>query len=78
VERKGGSVKVNIEIDMDTESHKLDAHLRGPEYKHVLEAIFFEINSLLSQGHPYINADAALVALHDKLKKDAEYFNINL
>jgi hypothetical protein len=71
-------MKINIEIDMNEEPHKLDAHLRGPEYRHMVEGIWLELNTLLSQGHPYTTADAVIVSLHNKMKNDATYFNITL
>lgn len=71
-------MKVTIEIDMDETPHKLDAHLRGPEYKLVLGGIYLEVLNLLTQGHPYTSADAALNHLHEKMKKDASYFNVEL
>jgi hypothetical protein len=69
-------MKVNIEIDCETESHKLEAHLRGPEYKQVLDGVALEIESLLSSGHPFTSADRVLLHLQEKIKKDANYFNI--
>ena len=71
-------MKINIEIDMNEEPHKLDAHLRGPEYRHMVEGIWLELMTLMTQGHPYTTADAVIVALHDKMKNDATYFNIAL
>lgn len=69
-------MKVCIEIDCETESHKLEAHLRGPEYKQVLDGLLLEVQNMVREGHPFTSADRVLAYLQDKLKKDAAYFNL--
>lgn len=69
-------MKVCIEIDCETESHKLEAHLRGPEYKQVLDGIILDVQSMINGGHPFTSADRLLEHFQDKLKKDVSYFNL--
>jgi hypothetical protein len=71
-------MKVTIEIDSNDEGHKIDGHLRGPELKMILADIEKDISNFLQEGHQFITADAAFLYLLDKLKKDADYFNIKL
>jgi hypothetical protein len=71
-------MKISIELDANDEGHKIDACIRGPEMKLILSDALREMENFLNEGHAFLSADAALLHMVNKLKKDADYFNISL
>ncbi len=69
-------MKISIELDAADEGHKIDSCIRGHELKMILDGLVQEMQVFLTEGHPFVSADAVMLHLLDKLKKDANYFNI--
>lgn len=69
-------MKISIELDAADEGHKIDSCIRGHELKMILDGLVQEMQFFLKEGHPFLSADAAMLHLLDRIKKDSDYFKV--